>query len=335
MRVLAGDIGGTKTWLQIAEFSEQAAQGKVIYEQRYMSRAYPDFNQMLQEFLSNAPGLTFNLPGRACFAVAGPVQQTSEGQSVNVTNLPWQLDTHVLAGQLDIPKIKLINDFQAIGHGIEALEDEDLITLQTGQAEPTAPRLVIGPGTGLGVGLLVWRDGQYEALASEGGHMDFAPNDTLQSSLLEYLRQRLGHVSCERVISGPGLVNIYEFLCTQSAGQPLADLCKAARSDDPAAAISVAALRDGNRLAMQAIDLFVSLCGSYAGNLSLLSLAYGGVYLAGGIAPKLIERFTSGVFLNAFTSKGRMSPRVLAMPVYLIVNPKVGLMGAALVAHRL
>ncbi len=333
MRVLAGDIGGTKTWLQIAEFSGQARQGRVIYEERYDSQAYPDFSQMLEEFLSNAPGLTLNLPEKACFGVAGPVSQTPTGQSSKLTNLPWQLDTQALADELSISKVQLINDFQAIGYGIEALQSEDLVTLQTGQAQVSAPRLVIGPGTGLGVGLLTWQSDHYAALPSQGGHMDFAPVDIQQIALLDYLLKSFGHAPWESVVSGSGLTHLYEFLCTQHPGQGKLSLQQDLH--DLPARITEAAEKGDDVLAIQAVELFVSLCGAFAGNLALASLPYGGVYVAGGIAPKLIERFKDGMFLRAFNTKSSMSSLLMNMPVRVIMNPKVGLMGAALVAHRL
>jgi len=333
MRVLAGDIGGTKTWLRIAEFSTGAASGRVLREQRYASGDYDGLLTMIREFLGaekeNAAITT------ACFGVAGPITQTRQGQSVKVTNLPWEINTKNLMQETGIARIKLINDFQAVGYGIEALEERDLVVLQAGEAQPNAPRVVIGPGTGLGTAVMVWRHDRYEVISSEGGHADFAPTDALQGQLLNYLMERFDHVSYERILSGPGLVNIYEFLRTQHSGQTGAELAGALHKDDPAVAITEAALAGQHALAMQTVNLFITICGSYAGNLALITLAQGGVYITGGIAPRLPEKFTSGLFIHSFANKGRMASLLGHMPVKLVLNPQIGLIGAALAASRM
>lgn len=333
MRVLAGDIGGTKTLLQLAQFSGGDTRGRVICEQRYESHAYPGLLPMIREFLQAAVGEDTDFPSKACFGVAGPIKQTAEGQSVKVTNLPWDIDTASLAHATAIQKIRLINDFQAVGYGIESLTGDELAVLQEGRENSTAPRLVIGPGTGLGVGLLIRQGDHYEALPSEGGHIDFAPTDALQIELLHYLLQRFERVSCERVISGPGLEHIYEFLCAKAPDQP--KLVRRQSTDDLAAAISELALKGEDALAREALALFIRLCGAYAGNLALLSLPYGGVYIAGGIAPKIIDAFKTGAFMQSFTAKGRMSALLQAIPVRVVLNPRVGLLGAAVAAARL
>ncbi len=333
MRVLAGDIGGTKTWLRIAEFSASSTTGRVVREQRYASSDYDGLLALSREFLgaeNENTGIA-----NACFGVAGPITQTARGQSVKVTNLPWEINTKNLVQETGIARIKLINDFQAIGYGIEALGERDLAVLQMGQAQPNAPCLVIGPGTGLGMAIMIRLHDHYEVISSEGGHADFAPTDALQAQLLNYLMERFGHVSYERVLSGPGLVNIYEFLCAQYSGQTSAELAGALYKDDPAAAITEAALAGQNVLATQAVDMFITICGAYAGSLALVTLAQGGVYIAGGIAPRLIEKFTSGVFMRSFANKGRMSSLLARMPVKVVLNPQVGLIGASLAAYRL
>lgn len=335
MRVLAGDIGGTKTWLRIADFSTGSNRGRVLYERRYESHSYPSLIPMLHEFLISAGGGAAPSLNKACFGVAGPITQAIAGQIVRVTNLPWEIDSMSLAREVGIERVRLINDFQAIGYGIEALADKDLAVLQDGQPRPDAPRAVIGPGTGLGVALMIRQNDHYEVLSSEGGHADFAPADALQVQLLLYLMERFGHVSYERILSGPGLVHSYDFLREQHPEQASADLVHAMEIADPAAAITEFALAGKDALATQAVDLFITVCGAYAGNLALIALAYGGVYVAGGIAPKIIERFKSGAFLRAFTNKGRMSPLTGAMPVRVVLNPQVGLLGAALAASRL
>ncbi|MEO5574492.1 MAG: glucokinase [Gammaproteobacteria bacterium] len=335
MRILAGDIGGTKTWLRIAEFSTEFKTGRVLREQRYPSEDFDGLMPIIRKFMDvESENPTPNIVS-ACFGVAGPIAQTARGQSVKVTNLPWEISTQSLGTDTGIEKIKLINDFQAIGYGIEALEEDDLAVLQKGEAQERAPRIVIGPGTGLGVALMVWQGDHYEVISSEGGHADFAPVDTVQSRLLNYLTERLGHVSYERVLSGPGLVNIYEFLCAQHGGQSSVELARSLDIDDPAAAITQSALTEGNTLAIQSVDIFISICGAYAGNLALIALAQGGVYIAGGIAPRLLDAFCSGSFTRSFNNKGRLSALQARVPVKLILNTQVGLLGAALAASRL
>ncbi|MEW6353916.1 MAG: glucokinase [Pseudomonadota bacterium] len=336
MKVLAGDIGGTKTWLRIVDASD----GAVLFERRYASANYAGLAPMVQDFFA-AAGVAARPLGSACFGIAGPVMQHGREQWVNVTNLPWELRSAKLAEELGIPKVAFINDFQAIGYGIEALRAQDLLPLQDAQAVPRAPRLVIGPGTGLGMGIMVWQGDRYEPLPSEGGHVDFAPTDTLQVELLNYLMARCDHVSYERVLSGPGLVTIYEFLREKNPSlasfeeNPPSALLFQGEDIDTAAAISQEALAGGDATATQAVRLFVAICGAYAGNLALVGLPFGGVYISGGIAPKLREVFTRGDFMRAFLAKGRMDALLRRMPVHIILNPQVGLLGAALAASRL
>lgn len=333
MNILAGDIGGTKTWLRIAEFNAELKSSRVVREQRYPSRDYDGLVPMIREFTNAEKEHSMSI-SRACFGVAGPIAQTAHGQRVKVTNLPWEIDTKSLSEETGIEKIKLINDFQAVGYGIEALEDSDLAVLQAGETQAHAPRVVIGPGTGLGMAIMVWQQDHYEVIPSEGGHADFAPADALQIQLLNYLMKRFGHVSYERVLSGPGIVNIYKFLRDQHSGQISVELAATLNADDPAA-ITQAAMSGQHPLATQAVDLFVSICGAYAGKVALIALANGGVYIAGGIAPRLIENFKSGILTRSFNDKGRMSPLLADLSVKVVLNSQVGLCGAALVASRL
>ncbi len=330
MRVLAGDLGGTKTLLQIADIDGRDYQ--VLHEQRLENRHYSELLPLIQDFLHASPvasGIE-----HACIAVAGPISTTATGQYAKVTNLPWHIDAQPLAAALNIPRLSLINDFQAVGYGIEALAADDIAVLQTGQPQPHAPRMIIGAGTGLGVGQMIWLDERYEVIPSEGGHADFAPVDEPQIGLLRYMRRHYAHVSCDRILSGPGLAHIYSFL-HETAGASPAELEKIMRHADPAAAISASADTGDDPLARAALDMFVSIYGAQAGNLALINLAFGGVYVAGGIAPKILSHITSGAFMREFANKGRMSALLGGMPVYVITNPKVGLMGAALAAARL
>lgn len=334
MKVLAGDIGGTKTLLQIAEVTDNHV--AVLGEQRFENRHYSDFLPLLGEFLRAAPSASGI--ERACIAIAGPVNQTAGGQFARITNLPWQIDSSSLALATGIPWMTLINDFQAVGYGIETLPGSDLVALQAAPSRLRAPRMIIGAGTGLGVAQMIWQacpePGRYEIIPSEGGHADFAPLDDQQMEFLRYMQGRYEHVSCDRVLSGAGLIRLYEFLHAAAAAPPTA-LQTIMRHPDPAAAISAAAQAGSEPRAVAALDLFVSIYGAQAGNLALLNLAYGGVYIAGGIAPQILDRLSSGIFMRAFLSKGRMSTLLSAMPVYVITNPKVGLRGAAAYAARL
>jgi glucokinase len=328
--ILAGDIGGTKTLLRLAEVSGTSQD--MLAEQRYVSADWGDLTAMVQAFLDDVRREhgEVSISG-ACFGIAGPVS----GRQAWVTNLPWELDADAMQSALDIPKVRLINDFAAVGYGIEALGNDDLVTLQAGEPEKHGPCALIGAGTGLGEGILVWAGDHYEVMASEGGHVEFAPRNALQVELLEYLMPKFGHVSCERVCCGRGLVNIFEFLRDTGKGKVGEDLEHAMQSGDPAAAISMAALANSDVLASQAMDIFVDIYGAQAGNLGLTCLATGGVYVAGGIAPKIIDRLTRGDFTRAFNDKGRMQKLTEPMPVRVVTNAHVGLLGAVLAASRL
>jgi len=330
MRILAGDIGGTKTLLQIAECD--AGRCRPVREQRFDSGAYASLATIIRDFFRNENANTIEA---ACFGVAGPVKQAAAGQHVKVTNLPWEIDSQSLAHEFGFPHARLINDFQAVGYGIEALGVQDLVELQRGEAVARGPRAVIGAGTGLGQGILVWDRDHYEPIATEGGHASFGPNDELQIELTRYLLKYCGRASYERVLSGHGLVRLYNFLKERGETPESSAVAQAMQDDDPAAAITRAALEQNDALANQTLDLFVDIYGAQAGNLALTVGATGGVYIAGGIAPKILSRCTDGRFMRAFCNKGKMTPYVTAVPVQVVTNPQVGLIGAALAASRL
>lgn len=321
--ILAGDIGGTKTLLRLAE-----AGGETVAGLRFDSRGHAGLDQIIAEFLRDHAG--HEIAG-ACFGVAGPV----EGGKANITNLPWQIDAAAIAAEFRIPQVRLINDFQAVAYGIEALDDGDLATLQAGVPVEGGVRAVIGAGTGLGEGFMTWQGGYYEAFPSEGSHADFAPTDALQIGLLRYLAGRHGHVSYERLLSGPGLVNIFEFLRDSAGRQPIPELQAAMEASDRAAAISHCALAGKDELAAAALELFVRIYGAEAGNLALKLLARGGVYVAGGIAPQIIDKLKEGQFMRAFADKGRFAGLLATIPVHVVLNPEVGLLGAVRVAERI
>lgn len=327
MALLAADIGGTHVRLCLA----RAGSREFLAEHSYPGSDFPGFAEVLRLFLADVPAMPVE---SACFAVAGPIRETAEGQIVKVTNLPWEFGATALLKEFGFPKLRLINDFQAIGYGIEALEEKDFVVLQKGHPVAHGPRAVIGAGTGLGQAILVWQGSRYEVIATEGGHTDFGPTDDLQIELARYLYKSTGRASYELILSGPGLVRLYEFLRGQGVVAESTAMVETMKTADPAAAITDAALAHADPLASMALDLFVRIYGAQAGNLALTAGATGGVYLAGGIAPKIISRLRDILFLDAFRSKGKMSPYVENIPVRVVMNPKVGLIGAVAVAGR-
>ncbi len=305
MRMIAGDIGGTKTLLRYIEDE------RILSERRFDSGAYATFEVMLEEFLANCARPV----DAACFAVAGPVVENR----AEITNLHWEIDELSLAKAFDIGRVALINDFYAIALGVPLLGPGDCLSLHDGKRQPRQPIAILGAGTGLGEAVLIWSGDQWKVVPSEGGHADFAPQDELQTKLFLALHARYGHVSWERVCSGMGLVNIFTFLGGGDA--------------DPA---RVAALAEsGDPLALRTFEIFVDIYGAEAGNMALRHLARGGVYLAGGIAAKNIRFFTDGRFVGAFLRKGRFQEMLREMPIDLIIDEKVGLRGAAEMARRL
>ena len=338
--LLAGDIGGTKTILRLVEFSETVGL-KTLYEESFPSGDFPDLVPIVQKFLHTA---NFTTPEKACFAIAGPVR----GNTAKLTNLSWFLDTDRLIQELGIVSISLINDFAAVGYGIFGLTKQDLFTLQVGKYQPAAPMAVIGAGTGLGQGFLIKHGNQYQVFPSEGGHTDFAPRNELEFQLLKYLldKHNIDRVSVERVVSGLGIISIYQFLRDQQIATESPEIGQAVRTweqeaqktektVDPGAFIGSAALQKSDRLSEKTIELFVAAYGAEAGNLALKLLPYGGLYIAGGIAPKILPLIQNGSFMLNFIQKGRMVSLLKEIPVHIILNQQVGLIGAGLCASRL
>lgn len=311
MRIIAGDIGGTKTLLSCIELV--GSDRRVIKQERFESGAFPSFDDLLKRFL---PDLDEEV-SRSCFAVAGPVIR---GEA-SITNLPWRISSERLATTFRLGRVMVINDFFANAYAIPALVPADLVVVNQGQAAPNEPMAVIGAGTGLGEGVLIPEVQRWRVIPSEGGHCDFAPSNREQTKLLEALREQFGHVSIERVVSGDGLATIYRFL-GGAIDRPFDEM--------PPRIASLADAGDG--LATKAFEIFIDCYGAEAGNLALKVLAMGGIYISGGIAAKNINRFTDGRFVHAFRSKGRMEGLLTRIPVFVIVNPNVGLIGAAEVA---
>jgi glucokinase len=317
--ILAGDIGGTHTRLAIVEKVKEHF--NFLTEGTFSSREEPSLESALRKFLSKpARPIT-----QACLGVAGPVH---EGRC-EATNLPWVIDSQKIAQELSLPRVGLINDWEAGAYGIAALEARDFEVLNQGTHDTKGNQAIIAAGTGLGEVGLFRDDKEYRPFASEGGHVDFAPRNHIEMDLLDYLLKRHSRVSVERVISGPGLFNIYQFLKDTGRGEEPAWLADQMRHKDPPVVITENALGAESVLCTQALDLFVSLYGAEAGNLALKIMATGGVYLGGGIAPRIIAKLKEPVFMNAFTAKGRMKPLLQAIPVRVIMNPKVALLGAA------
>jgi glucokinase len=329
--LLVADVGGTK-----AAFALAAAAGdrpQIVAQRLYACQQFDGVQPILADFLQSAQVATHRgAIAAACLSVAGPVA----GNSTTLTNLGWKVSGNTLASELRLPEVRLMNDFEAAGLGISRLAPNDLETLQEGRPVARAARLVIGAGTGLGVGLLTWQDDGYAVHPSEAGHVDFAPVDELQDRLLLHLRRTYGRVSCERVISGPGLMRIFSFLQETGAGVPSKQLRDADKTrQDTAELIAEFGLAKLDPLAVRALDLFVAAYGAFAGNLALATLAHGGVYIAGGIAPKIAPRLKDGAFMRAFASKGRFSELLATMPVHVVMNPLVGLHGALQEAARM
>ena len=322
---LAGDIGGTKTLLQISA-ADRAREP--LLQKSYFNAGYTGLAEILDEFLREAGASDI---AAACFALAGPVS----GRRVKLTNLPWEVDTDALAARFAISGVSLINDFEAVGLGIAALQPADLLTLQAGEPQVQGGRVVVGAGTGLGVAWLSWQDDGYAIHPSEGGHMDFAPADAIQYELLQYLQQRHGHVSYERVVSGPGIVAIFEFLRDTGRGMPSAQLVAAMREEDAAAVITQFAQRGDEPTARMALDLFLGIYGAFVGNMALATLPRGGIYVAGGIAAKIAASIREGLFLRAFLDKGRFTGLLETLPLHIVTNPQIGLLGAGLAAQRM
>ena len=320
--ILAGDIGGTNA--RLALYDVQDGEFKLSKLSIFPSRHYSGLDQIVTEFV-NAAG---QHPAQACFGIAGPV---TNGR-VEASNLPWIIESKRLADELHISNAVLINDLEATGWGIGALSSSDLVALNNVipiSGNVVGNQAVIAAGTGLGEGGLYWDGRRYHVFASEGGHCDFAPQGDLQVELYQYLRARYGHVSYERILSGPGLVNVFDFLCDTGKGKAPDWLAAEMVERDAAAAISQAALSGQCSVCEQALEIFVTVFGAEAGNLALKLKATGGVFLAGGIAPKILPKLATPMFLEAFLSKGRLRHLMEIMPIQVITNDKLALLGAA------
>ncbi len=319
--ILCGDVGGTKTVLAL--FERDGARLVERQRQVFPSRAHAGLGEILERFLAGRRPLRIEA---ASFGVAGLVT----GGRVEATNLPWVIEAAELAGVVGTPRVELLNDLEATAYGMLELGPDDLVPLNPeARRDPRGHAAVLAPGTGLGQAVLVWDGARHRALASEGGHADFAPRSEEQIELLHFLRAELGRVSVERVLSGPGLHNLYRFLRARSAAPEPAELRARLDREDPGAVIGELGLAGKDPVCADSVALFASIYGGEAGDLALRVLARGGVYLAGGITPRLLPALRSGGFLEAFCAKGRFSEQVARFPVLASLEPAAPLLGSA------
>ena len=317
--LLAGDIGGTKTNLGL--FRRGKKRPVLEVEETYTSQQAPSLEHIVKNFIAkHKVGVS-----KACFGIAGPVI----GGRVKTTNLPWDISEARMKRQLQLSYVSLINDLTATALAVPLLNRKELFSLNKAEARKGQNLAIMASGTGLGTGFLIPWDGKYIPVSSEGGHVDFSPNSKAEIELWQYLREQYGHVSIERVISGPGLVNIYSWLKDSGRYREPAWLAKQIKEMETAAAISEVGLADGHPLCVEALNVFVSVMGAAAGNLALTAMTTGGVYLGGGIPPKILPKLQEPFFIQAYENKGRFAEVLEKIPVRVILNEKAALLGAA------
>jgi glucokinase len=322
--VLAGDVGGTNARLAIVEVD--GATGRIVHDARFASQDYPGLAPIVREFCAAA-----GRPPRAAFGIACPVV----ADDCRATNLPWTVNRKALAEAIGIPRTAILNDFSAIGRGLAMLGADDFVVLQPGEAVARAPVALIGAGTGLGEGYLLWNGSRYEVYPSEGGHADLAAHDAIDFGLVQALQREYGHASVERLLSGPGIESAYRYLASAGVAPEQAAVHAELQHGDAAAVITGHALAGTDPLCVRTLELFVTHLGAVAGNLALTILATGGVYVGGGIAPRIVDWLRGDRFLDAFRGKGRLGAVLRRIPVRVIMNSNVGLLGAAAVAAAL
>ena len=319
--ILAGEIGATRT--RLAAFETEGNKLQKVVEKIYMSQEERNLPEIIVGFI-RTEGIPVH---NACFGVAGPVRG---GQS-KISNLSWVIDAKELATLLKLKSVGLINDLEAFAYGIDALESKDFITLSEGSEDAEGNRAVISARTGLGVAGLFWDGNRHHPFACEGGHSNFAPSDNLEIELLQYLQKKYGRVSCERVLSGPGIKNIYDFLRdTRKFEEPDWLREQLSHAQDAPALISQLALEDKAAICEQTLAIFVAIYGSQTGDCALNYMSTGGIFIGGSIAAKIVPKMKDPIFLRAFLAKGRMEPLLGEMPVKIVINDDSGIMGAAL-----
>jgi glucokinase len=320
--ILAGDVGGTKVHLALYDFIN--GQLKYSHDERYPAKDYSGLEEIVKEFLAG------NEVTSACFGVPGPVR---DGR-LRLTNLPWTLDSRELSHNLKIEHVFLINDLEANGYGVAELKADQIFTLSEGDPSQIGNRALIAAGTGLGEGILAWNGKQHIPMPSEGGHTDYGPRNEDEIDLLRFLKQKYnGRVSYERVVAGMGITNIYDFLRDVRGMEEPTWLRDRLAAEDPNAVITELALAAKSEICEKTLDMYVSAYGAEAGNLALKILSVGGLYLGGGIAPRILEKLKDGTFMKAFTDKGRLSQLLINMPVRVILESRAALLGAAAYAE--
>jgi len=324
VRLLAGDIGGTKTLLALYEGELGAL--KRVRSERVASSAHASLEELARAFLGEGDARV----DRAAFAVAGPVV---DGRCT-ATNLPWRIEARRLEEQLEIESAILLNDFAAVAHGIGGLSADQLVILQDAPTDPDGPIAILGAGTGLGEAIALPTDAGLRVIPTEGGHTDFAPRDELEINLLRFLLERHDRVSVERVVSGMGLSAIYEYVVSRRVAQEDPAVRRRLEGEEPGAVIGELALAGADSACVRTVEIFMSLYGAEAGNLALKVLPTGGLYVAGGIAPKLLPMMKDGRFLSAFRNKGRMAKLMRTIRVAIVTEPEVGLLGALALASQ-
>ena len=317
--ILAGDIGGTNA--RIATFAVEGGRLKLGIEHVYLTRQHPNLESALHEFLKGG----IERPAAACFGIAGPVRNGH----AEMPNLGWVVDVVSLTKEVGIERVTILNDLEANAYGVAALADNDFVVLNGGATDARGNAAVVSAGTGLGEAGLFFDGKTWRPFACEGGHADFAPADELQTEMLAWLRKQFGHVSWERVLSGQGIFNIYRFLRESGRTQEDPWLADKLRSGDPAATIVQAAMERTSALCEMTMQIFVSAYGAEAANLALKIMASGGIFIGGGIAPRILNLLKAPAFMDAFARKGRMSELLETIPVKVILNDSTALVGAA------
>jgi glucokinase len=317
--ILAGDVGGTKA--NLAFYALQGGKLCLLAQKQYPSNKYANLHDLVAEFIEESK----QQADHVCVAVAGPIVNGT----CHATNLPWVIDSVVLAERLGFKQIELMNDLEANAHGIYELCDDDFVIINLGDKKQHGNVGVISAGTGLGEAGIIWEDRKMRPFASEGGHCDFAPTNKIQLELLQYLFTKIDHVSYERVLSGQGLQHIYEFLRDQNKYPEPAWLAESLKGDDAPAIISEHGLGNEVEICIEALNIFTDIYGAEAGNLALKLMATGGIYIGGGIAPKMIKRLSDPRFLEAFLDKGRLRSVLETVQIKVIMNDKTALLGAA------
>jgi len=314
--ILAADIGGTKTNVALYESSDKGL--TIVKEQRYVSKDHPSLTDIIHDFSGG------KLPHRISAAVAGPV---INGKS-KLTNLPWLLDSKAMSEEMKMP-VSFINDLEATAYGMAGLDEKELATLAAGEPGSKGNIAIIAPGTGLGEAGLFWDGQRYHPFATEGGHSDFGPRTPIDIQIFHYLQQQFGHVSWERVVSGMGIKNIFHFLTDLKREQIPEWLSQRLQDEDPAAVISQAALHHEDLVCAQTMELFVRYLATEASSLVLKLMATGGLYLAGGIPPKILPLLQNDSWTKNFDNNGRMHDLSDRIPVHVVLNDKMALQGAA------